>query len=89
MVAIQLTKSSLGAFALEDESYYSGQEIEILEIPIDYKTWLELINQEPKCRRCKDTLTKWEKAILIQWYYENKKEGKISWVCWDCASYDI
>ncbi len=86
MSVVKLTKSYLDPFAISD--IYEDCSVEEIEIPIDYKTWIKVYKGIKKCRVCHKELNNWEKSINIQWHYDNKKKGRISYRCYGCANND-
>lgn len=80
MTLIQLTKSSLGIFDTE-----THRDVDVFEIPIDYKTWTRVSQGVKKCRHCHKELDDFEKVVCIQWHFENNKKTKVSYRCYQCA----
>lgn len=84
MTLVKLTKSCLGIFDTE-----THQNVDVYEIPIDFKTWNKVFKKERKCRWCHKELDDWEKTVCIQWHFKNKKKTKISFRCYQCAQRDM
>lgn len=87
MSAVILTKSySQEPIAIDN--IYEGATIETLEIQLDHKKWHKVYDKVRHCRICHKELNNWEKAINIQWHYDNKKKSKIPFRCYGCATND-